>query len=41
MNQLFVFYENFQCLIIDENLNKKFCVSEFRTLMFKTTNVDQ
>ena len=27
--------------MIDEDLNEKFYINEFRTLMFKTTNDDQ
>ena len=27
--------------MIDENLNKKFCISELRSLMFEATNDDQ
>ena len=39
-SQLFIFYEDFQCLIINEDLNLKFRVNKFKTLMFKATNND-
>ena len=40
-NQLLIFHESLQCLMINEDLNKKFHVNEFRTLMFEATNDDQ
>ena len=40
MNQLLVFHENFQYLMIDKNLNKKFYVNKLKTSMFEATNDD-